>query len=63
MLLQRIARRLCGFIADEHGAAIVEYGVALGLIVVVTAATVIQFGGEVETLFRDSLAVLNITPD
>ena len=63
MLLQRIAERLRGFIADDHGAAIVEYGVALGVIVAVTASTLIQFGGEVETLFRDALAVLNITPD
>ena len=63
MLSQSVYRRLREFIAEERGAAVVEYGVALGVIVVVTAATVIQFGGEVDTLFRDSLAALNITLD
>lgn len=51
-LLTYLRTMLRTFIKDERGAAMVEYGLIIGLIAVVLIAVLTQLGGGLQNLFQ-----------
>lgn len=52
-------RKLKNLVATSKGAALVEYGILVGLIAVVSIAAVIVLGNTINTVFSDVASTLS----
>ncbi|MBO6852180.1 MAG: Flp family type IVb pilin [Marivivens sp.] len=54
----QIVKMMSRFRRDESGATIVEYGVALLIVIAIGTVTIGAIGGEVSSIFSSALAML-----
>ena len=54
-----IQKRVKGLMKDEHGAALVEYSVLLGVMLVAVIGTIVLVGGWINTKWTALLAALS----